>query len=293
MIQRLENHLMKVEIESKGAELKSILDVRSGHEYLYQGDTSFWERRSPVLFPVVGSVWNGKYRMDGREYSIPQHGFARDAEFTVMEDTPEDEAWFYLESDEKTLEMYPRRFRLEIGYHLQETRLTVMWRVKNLDEKDMYFHIGAHPAFMYPDFKASDAVHGYFLFDSRDLTTELLKEKGCMGYDTMHLTLDSEQMLPITSTTFDINTIVLANRQVRRVSLLDKERRPYLSVLFQAPVVGMWSPAPDAPFVCIEPWWGRADRVDFEGDFSEREYTNHLSPGSTFSASYLVIFDAI
>ena len=98
-------------------------------------------------------------------------------------------------------------------------------------------------------------------------------------------------MLPVMSDTFRNDAIVLADHQVHRVSMLDKNRAPYLSVLFQAPLVGLWSPSAQAPFACIEPWWGRCDRVGFSGDFSERDYVNKIAPGETFSVSYMVIFD--
>ncbi len=293
MRQELKNHLLKVVIDSHGAELQSIVDLRTEHEFLYQGNTKYWARRSPVLFPIVGSVWNGLFRMDGQEFAMSQHGFARDSEFEIISDTPEDEAWFALDWNEQTYAQYPRKFRLEIGYKLYETRLSVMWRVKNVDDKPMDFHIGAHPAFNYPDFDPKAEVHGYFLFDKESVTTQLIKEKGCIGDAEENVIVDSEDLLPITSTTFDINTIILADQQVRRVSLLGPHKTPYLSVLFNAPVVGMWSPSPEAPFVCIEPWWGRADRIGFEGDFSEREYVNTIAPGETFSASYMIIFERI
>lgn len=293
MQQTLKNELLTVSIDSLGAELAGVTDNRTNHQFLYQGNTDFWDRRSPVLFPLIGNVWNGVFRMDGKEWPMGQHGFARDKEFTIMEGMPDDEAWFAFESDDATLAVYPRRFRLEIGYRLHETRLTVMWRVRNLDDKEMSFHIGAHPGFYYPDFNPSDPVHGYLLFDRTSLTTQLIKEKGCIGEETMEVATDSEGMVPIKSDTFDIDTIILADSQVHRVSLLGKDRRPYLSVLFDAPVVGIWSKCHQAPYVCIEPWWGRADRIGFEGDFSEREYAETLAPGETFSASYMIIFERV
>ena len=97
MIQKLENDLLIVEASSWGAELQSIRDKRTGHEYLWQGNPAFWKRRSPVLFPIVGSVWDGKFHMDGKEYTMGQHGFARDMEFSPVEGTPDDEIWFRLE----------------------------------------------------------------------------------------------------------------------------------------------------------------------------------------------------
>lgn len=294
MGQILKNDLLTVVIDNHGAELQSVKNNRTQQEYLWQGDKAFWGRRSPVLFPIVGSVWDGKFRIDGVEYALGQHGFARDSDFEVIADSPEDEAWFALESNDLTMSLYPRRFRLEIGCRLDEARLTVMWRVKNLDEKPMSFQIGAHPAFNYPEFNPDDAVHGYFLFDTRKpLVSQLLKEKGCISGDTAVIELGEDGMLPLTGDTFSINTIMLQDRQVRRVSMLDKERRPYVSLLFDAPVVGMWSPSARAPFVCIEPWWGRCDRMNFDGEFSQRDYVNTLQPGETFEASYMVIFDNI
>lgn len=291
MIQTLKNDLLTVEIDSHGAEIINISNNRTGYRYIWHGDKRFWGRHSPVLFPLVGSVWNGVYRMDGKEYTLGQHGFARDSEFSIVPDSPEDEAWFALESDEHTLSLYPRRFRLEVGYRLDGERLTVMWRVHNLDSRDMSFHIGAHPAFNYPEFDSADLVHGYLLYDNRTAVSQLIKEKGCIGREEMTVSLDEEGMLPLTAKTFDINTIILAGGQVHRVSMLDKNRGAYLSLLFAAPVVGMWSPAPDAPFVCIEPWWGRCDRIGYNGDFSDREYTNTISAGTTFDASYMIIFE--
>lgn len=291
MKQILKNNLLTVEIDCKGAELQSIRSNANGWEYLWQGDSRFWGRRSPVLFPIVGAVWDGKYFMDGKEYHLGQHGFARDMEFEIMETEQEDEAWFYLESDSSTLEKYPRRFRLEIGYKLEGERLSVMWRVYNHDEHEMTFQIGAHPAFNYPAFNPSDNVHGYFMTDCPAPRRQTITEKGCVGDGESDVILDSDKMLPLGADTFSSDAIILADSQTHRVSMLDKEHRPYLSLFYQAPLVGLWSPAADCPFVCIEPWWGRCDRVGFKGEFRDREYVNILKTGESFSAGYMIIIE--
>lgn len=292
MKQTLRNDLLTVVVDSHGAELQSIVDNRTGHEYLWQADKAFWGRRSPVLFPIVGAVWNGTFTMDGREYRMGQHGFARDCDFTVMEGAPDDEAWFALEASEGTMAMYPRRFRLETGYALQGERLTVMWRVHNLDSRDMYFQIGAHPAFNLPAFSAADPVHGYLMCDRRSgLRAEVIAEKGCVGAVETDVVTDDSGMIPIEARTFAHDAIILDGQGVGRVSLLDKERSPYLSMFFDAPLVGLWAPKPDAPFVCIEPWWGRCDRTGCQGEFAAREHVNRLEPGARFDASYMVIFE--
>lgn len=291
MKQTLSNDILTVVIDSHGAELHSITDNRTQYQYLWQGDSRFWGRRSPVLFPIVGSVWEGQLRMDGKVFPMGQHGFARDSEFEIIPDTPEDEAWFALDWNEQTYSVFPRKFRLEIGYRLVGERLSVMWRVINKDDKDMSFQIGAHPAFNYPGFNAADPVHAYLMFDRNPEKSQLIAEKGCIGPEVMDIELDGEEMLPVTADTFKINTIILAESGVRRISMLDKNRTPYLSLLFNAPVVGIWSPSPEAPFICIEPWYGRADRMGYDGDFAGREYVNRLHPGEKFEASYMIVFE--
>lgn len=289
---KLSNDLLTVTIDSIGAEVHSVINNRTQTDYIWCGDKRFWGRHSPVLFPLVGKVWEGKYLMDGTEFQLGQHGFARNNEFAEMPADSEDEVWFALESSGDTLMVYPRHFRLEIGYRLQEARLTVMWRVRNADSRTMHFHIGAHPAFNYPAFDPEDSLHGYLAFDSDSLESELLDEYGCVvdGHEKLHL--DQDDLLPLIPTTFErLKTIILADSQVRRVSMLDAHKRPYVSVLFDAPVVGIWSPSPDAPFVCIEPWWGHPDHEGYKGEFVDRPFTNTIEPGQTFEASYTIIFD--
>ena len=83
-IYHLNNDVVEIEIHSKGAELKSLKKRSTGTEYLWKADPAFWGRTSPVLFPFVGGVKNKEYRTKGKTYSMGQHGFARDMEFTLL-----------------------------------------------------------------------------------------------------------------------------------------------------------------------------------------------------------------
>ena len=290
----LTNDVLAVVIDTHGAELQSIDNIRTGRHYLWHGDKAYWGRRSPVLFPIVGSLWDGTFRMDGKEYGLGQHGFARDMEFAVMENVPENEAWFVLEANDETMMNYPRNFRLEIGYSLIGERVTVMWRVVNNDALRMSFQIGAHPAFNYPDFSSADPIHAYFTTDGgKILYSQIIAEKGCIGDETMEVKADSDGLVPVTGATYSRGALIFADNQVHRVSMLSKDKRPYVTLMFSAPLVGLWSPSGQAPFMCIEPWWGRADKVGYEGEFAERQYVNHLEPGETFEASYMMIFDEV
>lgn len=290
----LTNDVLAVVIDTHGAELQSIDNIRTGRHYLWHGDKAYWGRRSPVLFPIVGSLWDGTFMMDGKEYGLGQHGFARDMEFAVMENVPENEAWFVLEANDETMMKYPRKFRLEIGYSLIDERITVMWRVINEDTHEMSFQIGAHPAFNYPDFSPADPIHAYFTTDGgKILYSQIIAEKGCIGDETMEVESDSDGLVPVTGATYSRGALIFADNQVHRVSMLSKDKRPYVTLMFSAPLVGLWSSSGDAPFMCIEPWWGRADKVGYEGEFSERQYVNQLEPGETFEASYMMIFDEV
>ena len=142
----LENDTLRVEIESFGAEIKSVKRKADGREYMWCGDPEYWGRTSPVLFPFVGAPKNKEYRYEGRTYPMGQHGFARDMEFALEAQS----IWFVLSSTEETYAKYPFRFRLHIGYMLDENEVSVHWKVDNTDEKPMYFSIGAHPAFLCP-----------------------------------------------------------------------------------------------------------------------------------------------
>ncbi len=223
----LTNDVLAVVIDTHGAELQSIDNIRTGRHYLWHGDKAYWGRRSPVLFPIVGSLWDGTFRMDGKEYGLGQHGFARDMEFAVMENVPENEAWFVLEANDETMMKYPRNFRLEIGYSLIGERVTVMWRVVNNDALRMSFQIGAHPAFNYPDFSSADPIHAYFTTDGgKILYSQIIAEKGCIGDETMEVKADSDGLVPVTGATYSRGALIFADNQVHRVSMLSKDKRP-------------------------------------------------------------------
>ena len=145
----IENDKMKCTIDSHGAELRSIVKKADGREVMWNADPAFWNRTSPVLFPFVGGVKDKKYRYAGSEYTIGQHGFARDMEFT-LESKATDEIWFVLIENEESLSKYPFKFMLRIGYVLNGSELSVNWEVTNTNDSDMYFAIGAHPAFAVP-----------------------------------------------------------------------------------------------------------------------------------------------
>ena len=285
----LKNAKLKATFESFGAELISLQD-NTGKEYIWCGDSKFWGRHSPVLFPFVGKVNGGKYRYKGVEYTMGQHGFARDMEFTFLSQT-EDEIWFVLESTEETLKKYPFVFDLKIGYKLVENTLKVMWKVTNLaEEETLHFSIGAHPAFYCP-IEEGTAQSDYFLqldVNEADYYSASL-EHGTKLPQKSTLKLENGRCRMIEGF-FDMGdrgTYIFEDNQVKEVALVTPDGRPYVTVSFDMPLVAVWSPEKkQAPFVCIEPWCGRCDAIDFEGSLEEREWANQLAPGKVFETSY-------
>ena len=284
----LSNDTLRVEVSAHGAELQSI---RKGDvEYLWQGDSRYWGRRSPVLFPIVGSVWESKYRVDGTEYQLGQHGFARDMDFTLVS-ASETEVRYRLESSEETLAKYPYPFVLEIAYRLHGGCVDVIWEVSNPSDKEMFFQIGAHPAFFYPDYDPDASGRGFFTFDRTEgIECIRIKEKGCVDAQTKWPLEMLEGRLKLEKDTFDaIDTIMIQDSQIGRVNMFREDGTPWLSLSFDAPVVGIWSPPGKvAPFICIEPWYGRCDRAGYEGEYKDKDWINRLAPVEKFRSVYTI-----
>ncbi len=288
-METISNSVLTVQIAKHGAELQSI--VKNGKEYLWQGDARFWGRRSPVLFPNVGRVWENRYRHAGNTYEIGQHGFARDMDFTLLGCTA-DGADYQLDSTDETLSKYPFPFRLMVGYQLDGNAVVVKWRVQNTGDATMYFQIGAHPAFYFPQLDLSTNERCFFAFDSTEPLEYISPvEKGCVSPERHVLKLNNEGLMPVSVDTFACDTYIFDNKQLKKVTLLDREKRPYISLEFDTPLVALWSPTkahPDCPFVCIEPWYGRCDAVGYAGDLANREWMQVLQPQEVFEAKYKI-----
>lgn len=280
---------MEATVCSKGAELISL--KKSGKEYLWSGDPAYWNRHAPILFPFVGGLVGKKYHYDGKVYEMGQHGFARDMEFTLLSQT-DTKLVMALAETEETLKNYPFRFLLELSYEIKEDGLLLGWRVKNTDEKTLYFSIGGHPAFNCPmEGKGKQNEYALRFMKAGKPLQEIISaviEGGFVGKDTLEFGLE-DGYLPITPDLFDTDTIVLEDGQADTVSLCDPDGKEYVRVEFDMPLVGIWTPIQkNAPFICIEPWCGRCDDAGFEGELSEKKWGNALETGEVFETSYTI-----
>ena len=286
-IYTLENSFLELKFSNYGAELCSIKSKKSNREFLWQADPQFWNRHSPILFPIVGKVWDGKYRVDDKEYHLPQHGFARDSVFELIE---QKENWisFSLKASENTLEKYPFLFELIVSYRLEDKTISIEWTVKNLDNKDIYFQIGAHPAFNY--YEPQKDIKGYIGIDNvKSIESETLNSDGYLCPDHKYTIMLEDHLFCIKDSSFHGKTWILEKNQAQIVELYSPEKTAFLRLNFDSPVLGIWSPAKDnSPFICIEPWYGRCDKENYYGEFKNKDYNNKLAKEGIFNTSYTI-----
>lgn len=284
----LKNEEISIGVDSLGAELKSLKKESAGKEYMWRGDAKYWGRTSPILFPFVGGVRNREYRVKGQTYAMTQHGFARDMEFQLLSQS-EEEIWFRLDSDEETLKKYPFAFVLKAGYRLEGSKVKVMWKVENPGEEDLHFSIGGHPAFNCPIEEGEEQEEYFVDFgDVEEVASTRISDKG-LATNCADIYALTEGRLALTANLFDHDALVIENNQTDTVALCGKDGSRYLTVTMEAPLFGVWSPTgKKAPFICIEPWYGRCDDEDFEGTLEERKWGNRIAPGEVWEASYTI-----
>lgn len=289
-IYQLSNDVLSFAVSSLGAELCRVWGA-DGTEYLWDADARFWKRHSPVLFPVVGNYNQKHFQYKGEQWPMGQHGFARDMEFTLCGQTS-DSLSFLLHSNEEIRKLYPMDFSLQITYTLTENQIQVSWRVDNPGKEALHFSIGAHPAFYCPIAGQGKQVDYTIDFhtDASEILCGVLTSQGVLSEETASYPLKAGK-LALTEHLFDRDALIVEGGQIHKLSLCLPNQKPYVTMDFDAPLFGIWSPAgKQAPFVCLEPWYGRSDREGFCEDVSKREYGTTLSPEEAFEASYCMTF---
>lgn len=281
----LENENIKLEISNFGAEIQQIVNKKNTKNYLWNGDSKFWGRKSPILFPFVGALKNKEYSYNGKKYPMGQHGFARDMEFNLIE-TNGKSVWYELKDNEQTKPKYPFKFTLRVGYELEKNKVKVKWMVQNNDTKIMYFSIGAHPAFVLPVEKREEC---FIKFDNQNKLQNTALENGLANpNNTINGEIITENgYLKIEKDLFKHDALIFENNQIKEISLCLPDKTEFITVSFDSPLVGIWSPYKEkCPFVCIEPWYGRCDSIDFEGELKDRQWQQELKAGETFDKEY-------
>ncbi len=267
-------------IDEFGAEMKSFL--YNGVEYLWVGNPAIWARSTPNLFPVTGALKDDKYILDGVEYSMPKHGFAKDKTFEV-ESATDTTAVFLLRSDDSTKAGFPYEFEFRICYTLTDSKISIDYKVTNLSEKTMWFSVGSHDGFATPE-----GVQDYDLIFSENETLSTYPVVGVLlGYDTTPIINGSNKF----TLSYDIckyDSLVFKDMKSDSCRLVNRNTGRGIQLDYpECNRFVIWT-IPDAPYVCLEPWFGQPDNIDSDYDITHKEAILSLEAGKTFVSTRVI-----
>ena len=286
----LENDQLNVSIADAGAELCSVLDKASGTERIWSADPAIWNRHAPILFPFVGKVTDGKYRIGSREYSMKtQHGFARDLEFACQDESSLSVTHRLL-STEETREVYPYDFCLTVKHTLDPDNprtLCITWIIENQGQDSMYYSIGGHPGFLMPPGTRKEDC--WLVFPGHDRLSYFgANPAGFALPDEEHLLNLESGYAPYQADIPD--TWIFSGQGIETVQIARPDRTPYVTMHCGGfPLLAVWA-NPKGPFICLEPWFGRTDDAGFTGTLAEKPGMEILGPGQSRPISYSIEF---
>jgi galactose mutarotase-like enzyme len=268
---KLQNDQLSAEINLLGAEL-IFLGKKAEANILWSKQTDHWNRVAPNLFPIVGRLVNDSYTFNGKSYPLTQHGFARDRIFEVLEQA-ENSVRLRLISDTQSMDVYPFSFVFDVCYSLSESGLTISYETQNTGAETMYYSVGGHPAF-----HLEEPLENYYLEFDSDIQLEREElagsyfsgESSYYGVST-HLNLSNEL--------FENDAFVMKNPDFNSVSLKHSSGKTLVQMKCDSwTAIGFWTKK-DAPFICIEPWWGWADDANASGKLEEKAGIRSLNSG--------------
>lgn len=287
MLAELVSDKLNVLIQSKGAELLSVKN-KEGLEFIWQANQDIWPRHAPVLFPIVGKLKNNVFTWKGKKFELGQHGFARDNEFRLIEQSGTSCTFEFISSPQ-TQTVYPFHFSLRIGYVLEGNRLNTTYTVSNTGEEDLLFSVGAHPGFNCP-LTTGEKFEDYVLeFETEQLNLTELNE-GLRRISKKEVNLP-EKKLKLGKQVFDKDALVFENRQINAVTLRSEISDHQIKMECAGwPYFGIWSKKGCTEFVCLEPWYGIADSEKASGKLEDKEGIIRLARGKQFSCSFAISF---
>ncbi len=276
----LQNGELTVTLSTLGAELRSIL--LGGKEQLWQGAPTVWAGRAPLLFPVCGGLHGDAFTHAGHTYPMQKHGYIRFCTFTV-EKQSETSVTFFHKSSVETKQQYPFDYALRVTYTLRGRSIDVDYAVENLSGVTMPFSIGAHEGHATPG-----GIEHYVLEFEQPETLDTWELTGNFLSGATRRVLENERVLPLSYADFAVDALVFKGVRSRKVTLRDTETGYGRTVEFNGfPYLVLWS-KPGASFLCIEPWCGVQESVDFAGDLFTREGNECLPAGETFTRRHTI-----
>ena len=284
---RISGPRLSAELSEQGAELMRLQDDR-GRDLLWDGDPAFWTGRSPLLFPIVGRVKSDRIRVNGTEYELPRHGFARTSFFAVVEQEPS-RCRFRLCSDEATLGQYPFPFELDVAYDIEDATLTVEAVARNTGSDPMPVSFGFHPAFRWPlPYGAPREAHAIRF--EREETADIRRPVDGLIARNTYPSPVQESSLPLRDSLFETDAIVFDDLRSRSVTYGAPDSGTIRVDFPDMPHLGIWT-KPGAGYICIEPWQGHADPEGFEGELAAKPGVVLVQPGESRAFRIAVTVD--
>lgn len=268
-------------IDPLGAELQSLTDA-AGRALMTDADPRWWTGHAPLLFPFVGRSRGDVYRLDGREWPMPQHGFARRKPFALVHRSAT-QVTLRLDADADTLAVYPFAFRLDMDFALDGATLHMTATVGNRGDATMPFAFGYHPAFAWP-LPYGGSVEDHRIVFERPEPAPIRKvgdEPGLIAREHFPTPVEGDTLAP-THALFEGDALIWDDLASRALTW-GVPGRPHLAIAFpDTPWLGLWQ-KPGAHYLCVEPWAGMADPVGFEGDVWDKPGIMALPPGDARS----------
>lgn len=283
---KIKNNRYEVTFCTKGGEIESFTDLETGIQYMWQGHPDYWTGKNPGLFPLVGNTLDGTYEINGKTYSMKNHGLIRYATLTCVKED-EKEVVMALDSDEETKKQYPFDFHYEVAYTLEDNQLTITYRITNTGTEEMPFTFGLHPGFNCPLCEGESFEDYTLRFDH----TEKMKQ----------LIFDGEKKKPYALADVELDhipcsydliekylTLIYKGAKSSHLTLSGPKGHGVKISITGYPYLAIWTAKRGAPFICLEPWYGHADFSEVKEDFYHREGTMILSPSKTFTTAYTI-----
>ncbi len=285
----LKNKFLEVELNPKGAEIIKIIGQQDGINYMWKRDPILWASSAPILFPIVGALQNNECRIDGQTYSMTQHGFSRHNVYETHQ-ISDSSVEFELTSNDEIIKQYPYLFDLKVTYSLNDNQLECQCKVKNIDQKTIYFQIGGHPAFACP-FMDNESSNDYYIeFEKNEILDQKIidvEHRGMSHHTT--LLFDNERRFFVRQALFNNDAIVVKNMKSKYITLKslnhDKSLRFYMENYNH---LGLWTSKHVGGLLAIEPWVGHSDYVDFTGEFKDKEGIVALDVNEEFVCKFIV-----
>ena len=289
MIYTIENEALTVQISSLGAELYSIKSS-DGCEYLWQGDSKYWGGRAPIMFPICGRFFGGKYTYLSKEYEMGSHGIARHSEFS-LKSQEKSKITLSLVGNDQTKKSYPFDFVFDVTFSLKGSALSVEYKVKNTDEKDLIFGLGGHPAFNVPLEKGLkfEDYSVEFPNECDAFMLDLSPTCFCTRNDKLYLGGKTKK-IDLKHSLFDNDAIFLYNTP-KTITLSSNKGEKSVTLKFDnMKYVGLWhATKTDAPYVCIEPWCSSPSDDGVVDNLLTKKEMVHLAPDMIHKTKYEII----